>query len=140
MVLITQEESLKLGIPTIDSQHETLIGLVNQLHQTMLRGADKKALDALLSQLVESTRNHFAYEEELMSRYNYPEYEDHKSEHERLMQHLADLVERYTSGELLLSFAVVLELKTWAIVHIENADKPLGTYLKSKDVIEATPG
>ena len=139
MVLIKLEDSLKLDIPEIDSQHETLIGLINGLHKTMLQGADRAALDGLLSQLLEHTRTHFAYEEQLMSQYNYPGYEAHKSEHNRLMQHLEDLVERYTNGELLLSFAVVLELKGWAVVHIEKSDKPLGAFLNNREGTDAAP-
>ena len=139
MELIKLEDNLKLDIPEIDSQHEALISLINLLHETMLQGADKASLDGLLSQLLEHTQTHFAYEEGLMSRYNYPGYEAHKSEHERLMQHLLDLTDRYKNGDLLLSFAVVLELKGWALVHIEKSDKPLGTFLDNQNVIEATP-
>ena len=133
MELIKLEDKLKLDIPEIDSQHETLIGLINLLHETMLQGADRAALDALLSQLLEHTRNHFAYEEQLMSQHNYPGYEAHKSDHNRLMQHLVDLTERYKNGELLLSFAIVLELKGWAVVHIEKSDKQLGTFLNKQN-------
>jgi hemerythrin len=133
MELIKLEDKLKLDIPEIDSQHETLIGLINLLHETMLQGADRAALDALLSQLLEHTRNHFAYEEQLMSQHNYPGYEAHKSDHSRLMQHLVDLTERYKNGELLLSFAIVLELKGWAVVHIEKSDKQLGTFLNKQN-------
>jgi hemerythrin len=133
MELIKLEDKLKLDIPEIDSQHETLIGLINLLHETMLQGADRAALDGLLSQLLEHTRNHFAYEEQLMSQHNYPGYEAHKSDHSRLMQHLVDLTERYKNGELLLSFAIVLELKGWAMVHIEKSDKQLGTFLNKQN-------
>ena len=139
MVLIKLEDSLKLDIPEIDSQHETLIRLINLLHENMLQGADRTALDGLLSQLLEHTQIHFAYEEELMSQYNYPEYEAHKSEHNRLMQHLMDLAGRYTNGELLLSFAVVLELKGWAVVHIEKSDKPLGAFLNNRKGTDTAP-
>jgi len=138
MVLIKPEDNLKLGIPEIDAQHETMTSLVNLIHETMLQGADKATLDGLLSRLLEHTQTHFAYEEELMSRYNYPGYDEHKSEHNRLMQHLTDLAERYSNGELLLSFAVALELKGWALVHIEKLDKPLGTFLNNRKITEAT--
>lgn len=140
MAMIKLEDNLKLGIPEIDSQHETMISLVNQLHETMLQGADKAALDGILAQLLEHTQAHFAYEEELMSRYNYPEYEAHKSEHNRLVQQLVDLMARYKKGDLLLSFAVAIELKGWAVVHIEKLDIPLGAFLNSQQVIETTPG
>ena len=140
MVLIKPEDNLKLGIPEIDSQHETMISLVNLIHETMLEGADKATLDGLLSQLLEHTQIHFAYEEELMSRYNYPGFGIHRSEHNRLIKHLVDLIARYNKGELLLSFAVVLELKSWAVVHIEELDKPLGTFLNDQKLIETIPG
>ena len=140
MGLLRLEDNLKLNIPEIDSQHETLIRLINLLHETMLQGADRAALDELLSQLLEHTRDHFAFIEQLMSQYNYPGYEAHKSEHNRLMQHLIDLAERYKNGELLLSFAVVLELKGWAVVHIEQSDKPLGTFLNNRKEVDAAPG
>jgi len=135
VVLIKLEDDLKLDIPEIDNQHETMTSLVNQIHETMLQGADKAALDGLLSQLLETTQLHFAYEEELMSRYNYPGYEAHKSEHNNLIQQLVKLTTRYNKGELLLSFAVVLELKGWAVVHIEKLDKPLGTFLHNLKVM-----
>jgi len=140
MTLVKLEENLKLDIPEIDSQHKALIGLINQLHQTMLQGADKATLDGLLSQLLEHTRTHFAYEEQLMSQHGYPGYEAHKSEHNRLLQHLEDLAGRYTNGDLLLSFAVMLELKGWAVVHIEKSDKPLGAFLGNRKGADAAPG
>ena len=139
MALLRLEDNLKLNIPEIDSQHETMIRLVNQLHESMLQGTDREVLGGLMSQLIEYTRTHFSYEEQLMSQYSYPEYEAHKSEHNKLMQHLADLAESYHSGELLLSFAVVLELKGWATVHIEEFDMPLGVFLKSWEGAGAAP-
>ena len=139
MELIKLEDNLKLDIPEIDSQHETLIRLINLLHETILQGSDRAAKDELLSQLLEHTRTHFAYEEQLMSQYNYPGYAAHKSEHSRLMQHLVNLAERYENGELLLSFFVVLELKEWATVHIEKSDKPLGAFLNNLKGTDAAP-
>ncbi|HYQ73394.1 MAG TPA: bacteriohemerythrin [Gammaproteobacteria bacterium] len=140
MVLIRLEDNYKLDIPEIDSQHETMISLVNQLHETMLQGAGKAAVDGVLSRLLEHTQTHFAYEEGLMSRYHYPGYEKHKSEHSRLIQKLGDFATRYKNGDLLLSVAVELELKGWAAVHIEKFDKPLGIFLNHHKVNEATPG
>ena len=87
MVLIKPEDSLKLDIPEIYSRHETMASPVSLLHVIMLQGADYAALDGLLSRQMEHTQIRFDYEEELMSRSNYPGYEAHKSEHNWLMQH-----------------------------------------------------
>ena len=140
MDLVRLEDHLKLNVPEIDSQHENLIGLINRLHESMLQGADETTLDGLLSQLLEETRSHCAYEEELMLRYGYPGYEPHKSDHTRLIQRLVDLIELYRNGELLFSFAVVVELKGWASVHIEKSDLLLGAFLIDRQGNGATRG
>lgn len=134
--LIKLEDDLRLNIPEIDSQHEELIELVNGLHLALVGGADKAARDGFLSKLLERTRSHCAYEEELMSLYDYPGHEAHKSEHDRLTQNLVDLVARYQRGELLLSIAVVMELKCWATIHIEKSDLPLGAFLNNQKGVD----
>jgi hemerythrin len=136
MTLIKPEDCAKLDIPEIDAQHETLIGLINQIHASMLEGTGKAALDELLSALLAHTESHFEYEERLMAHYDYPAYEGHKAEHARLIEHLSDLIGRYQSGELLLSFAVVLELKGWACIHIESLDMPLGAFLSDREGVD----
>ncbi|MGB5648476.1 MAG: bacteriohemerythrin [Sedimenticolaceae bacterium] len=136
MELIRLEDSMRLNIPEIDSQHETLIGLINALHQSMLQQADRAALGGLLAQLLAHTQSHFSYEEQLMSQHGYPAYEVHKSEHARLIQHLLDLIGRFQNGDLLMSFAVVIELKGWATIHIEKSDKLLGAFLKDQPGVD----
>jgi hemerythrin len=139
MELIQLEDRLRLNIPEIDAQHQRLIELVNRLHEALLGGAEKEVRDSLLSQLIEGTQNHCAYEEALMLRYGYPEYQAHKSEHDRLKRNLTDLIERYRNGELVLSIAVVMELRCWATIHIEKSDIPLGAYLTDQNVVVAAP-
>ncbi len=140
MELIKLDNNLKLNIPEIDSQHEALIRLVNRLHETMLQGTDRATLGGLLSQLLTDTRIHFSSEERLMSLFGYPGYEAHKAEHDKLMQHLERLAADFQNGELLLSFAIVLDLKGWAMVHIEKLDKPMGAFLKKRNGVETEPG
>ena len=137
MELIQLDDRLRLKIPEIDAQHQRLIDLVNRLHEALLGGADKEVRDSLLSQLMEGTQNHCAYEEELMLRYVYQEFQAHRSEHDRLKRNLTDLIERYRNGELVLSIAVVMELRCWATIHIEKSDMPLGAYLTDQNVVEA---
>ena len=136
MELVQLEDRLLLNIPEIDSQHEELIALVNGLHDALLGGEDKETRDSLLSQLAEGMRSHCDYEEALMQRYGYPEFAAHKSEHDRLMRNLNELIERYHNGELVLSIAVVMEVKCWATIHIEKSDLPMGAFLVGQQDVE----
>ena len=133
MELIQAEDAPSVGVPEIDAQHAALIGLVNRLHQAMIQREDRDTLDAIMAELVAHTRRHFAYEEQLMSQHRYPEYAEHKAHHDELMQHIIHLAEQFRSGDLLLSFAVMVDLKAWATIHIEKSDGPLGIFLSEQD-------
>jgi hemerythrin-like metal-binding protein len=136
MGLIRLEDDQRVNIREIDSQHETLIELINQLHKAMTQGGQQALLDELITALVEHTRTHFLYEEQLMLEHRYPGYARHKQEHDRLIRHIIDLAERYQSGDLLLSFAVMVDLKGWALVHIEKFDIALGGFLQRRQHFE----
>ena len=132
MELIKAEDAPTVGVPEIDAQHAALIGLVNRLHQAMIQREDRETLASIIVELVEHTQQHFAYEEQLMSQHRYPEYAEHKADHDALMQHIMDLAEQFRSGDLLLSFAVMVDLKAWATIHIEKSDGPLGIFLSEQ--------
>jgi hemerythrin len=134
MTLVQLESDAKVNVREIDAQHEHLIALLNQLHDAMMRQEDTDTLGRVLSELIDYTQTHFRYEEQLMSEYDYPRYASHKAAHEKLMQHIVGLAEGFRSGEILLSFAIMVDLKGWAITHIEQCDKPLGAFLNTRKV------
>jgi len=129
MGLIRLDSDLQVKVPAIDAQHETMIDLINQLHKAMTECSERAVLDDLIAALVEETRAHFRYEEQLMEQQRYPGYKRHKDEHDQLLDHIHALAERYRKGDLLLSFAVMVDLKGWALVHIEKFDIALGVFL-----------
>ena len=132
MDLIEANDAPRVGVTEIDSQHAELIGMVNRLNQAMIQRQDRETLETMITALVEHTQQHFAYEEQLMSQHQYPAYEAHKADHDKLMQHISILAQRFRSGDLLLSFAVMVDLKAWATIHIEKSDRPLGIFLNDR--------
>ena len=85
-------------------------------------------------ELVEFTRMHFSTEEQLMEKYDYPEYEEHLSEHRVLLQHMTDLVAVVSRGKYPTFYSDYDVSTDWALVHISEFDKGLGAFLNSKDV------
>ncbi len=135
MGLLRLENDQRVNVLEIDAQHETLIDLINQLHKAMTQCSERGILDGLISALIEHTQTHFLYEEQLMLEQGYPGYPRHKHEHDRLIEHILGLAEQYRKGELLLSFAVMVDLKGWALVHIEKFDLALGAFLNRAQAI-----
>jgi hemerythrin len=135
MGLIRLQDDQKVNVREIDDQHETLIDLINRLHTAMAQRSKREVLDQLMAALVEHTQTHFDYEEQLMLEHRYPGYTRHKHEHDRLIQRILALAEQYRRGDLLLSFAVMVDLKGWALVHIEKFDIALGVFLNRPEPV-----
>ena len=129
MGLIRLDNDLQVQVPAIDAQHEAMIDLINRLHKAMTECSERVVLDQLIGALIAETQAHFDYEEQLMRQQQYPGYQRHKDEHDRLLAHIRGLADRYHQGELLLSFGVMVDLKGWALVHIEKFDVALGMFL-----------
>ena len=134
MTFVTWNDEYMMDVQEIDVQHRKLIALVNVLHEVMKSGKGGEALGRALTELIKFTKIHFATEEAYMGEYGYPNYAVHKEEHEKLLKDLAEFEHGFYQGESLLSFAIALDLKGWAMRHISTLDKELGVFLNSKGV------
>lgn len=134
MVFIVWDEQHSVRVRQIDDEHKGMIALVNELNEAMKLRKGREELTRILAELIAQTQAHFATEERLMIDHAYPGYPTHKAEHERLLQEVSTLEKRFSEGDLLLSFAIILYLKGWALAHISSCDKALGAYLNSKAV------
>lgn len=85
------QDSFNIGIPEIDKQHRRLFAIGDRIYDTATLNDNCDHYDELveaLNELVEYTEYHFGYEEELMQKYNYPEYATHKIEHDFFVKKL----------------------------------------------------
>jgi diguanylate cyclase (GGDEF)-like protein/hemerythrin-like metal-binding protein/PAS domain S-box-containing protein len=118
------------GVKTIDDQHRQIVQMVNDLNRSLEDGRDEEDLKNLFSALLAFTVNHFATEEMLMTRYDYPQLEEHKKQHVNLVYELQEITAEFTQGAEL---RLLQSIKDWLLGHIQHADKPLGAYLTSRD-------
>ena len=132
--LLRLDEVPKIDIREIDTEHEAIVQCVNDLHAGMLDRVTHEVLIGRLEELVARTEEHFSTEEALMREHDYPDYIKHKLEHEKLIAHVVDLERQFRQGDDLLSFAIALDLKNWASIHIDRSDQPLGEFLRARGV------
>lgn len=124
-------DMLRIGVPAIDSDHETMISLVNQLVSTSADAAD---VDVVIDRLITYTQNHFRREEAVMEVCGYPGLEKHRSFHRILTARVGELAERWRadrSSEMLVELREFLWI--WLFDHIIMIDSSLAGYAKGKD-------
>ena len=130
---IEWSSELSVGIEEIDTQHQVLVDLLNQIHEAIQHRHGTEATQGVIEKLGEYTRIHFAVEESLMRILHYPDYERHKSEHDNLIEQLIDLRGRLAAGKA-VSFELAHFLKVWLTRHIMESDKRYAPYFLEQGI------
>ena len=84
-------EGLELGVPVIDDQHRQFFERMEDLVDACAQGLTSGTLNDMKDFLHEYARSHFRIEEELMLRYGYPGYPQHKEMHGEFMEKVQSL-------------------------------------------------
>ena len=132
MALINWNESLTLGFDSIDTQHQKLVAITNELHDSMLAGKSRQALGTLLTELVAYTQSHFNFEEQLFRTHSYPLIAKHTAEHTNLTKQVLDFKARFESGTISLSVELMEFLRNWLAAHISGSDRVFVEHLNGK--------
>ena len=130
--LITWDDSIRFGIDSIDRQHHHLVDLVNKLHRAMRNRAGKTVLAATLAELARYTVEHFQFEEQQMAAAGYPQLENHKRLHEKLVAQVVDFQRQFESGSVTVTLDLMNFLSDWLVNHIKGVDRQYVPLLKGK--------
>jgi hemerythrin-like metal-binding protein len=99
MTLIQWQERFRIGIESVDYEHQELIALLNELHEGLSTGADEPDVVAFLGEVFARISAHFALEEREMKERGYDQFAEHKAEHEALLDQIRDIMDDYEFGD-----------------------------------------
>lgn len=133
--LIDWNDDLSVGIQEIDDQHQFLVELLNKLHRAIHQRQGKAAAEAILVELVDYTKIHFAVEESLMRILGYPAYDDHKQQHDHLISEIHELQEKLASGKKSITFELLHFLRIWLTKHIMEDDQHYSPFFLSRGAV-----
>lgn len=134
MSLIMWNDSFSVGIKELDDHHKKLVALINELHDAMRVGKSKEVLSPILQKLAEYTVFHFASEEKYMTKFNYPGYQAHKTEHDQFVSKVTQFQSDLTSGKVLFSMELMSFLKDWLIKHIQGMDRQYTAFFNENGI------
>ena len=132
--IIRWNNSLSVGIASIDSQHQTLVQLINELYRH-IGDSEKTTVQNTLQRLIDYTDKHFKFEEKLFREHEYPEQDKHIHAHKKLLEQVMSFQERIRKGESDVSVELLEFLKEWLIKHIKNTDMNYSPFLLGKGVV-----
>ena len=122
MALMTWTTAMSVGVPELDSDHRTLIRIINQLAESSEGEEAAKTVRQCLFSLLRYAEFHFAREEKVLTACHYPAMEHHKGEHRAFTAHMQDLAKRLDREEQpaaeVVNEELLTYLKDWLNHHI----------------------
>jgi hemerythrin len=129
MSLIDWRDEFSVGVPDVDHEHRQLIALINELYANMSREDRKYGVEDFLGEIYSQISAHFALEEKIMRQYRYDQYEDHKQDHERLLDELRDMMDEYEENASFSDAVLAEALRSWFTEHFKTRDARLHSHL-----------
>lgn len=129
MVLIEWKDEFLVGVADVDHEHRELIRLINELHEAM--SAENATLTVMdfLGEIYAHVSAHFALEEKIMRERHYDQYQEHKNEHEHLLDELRDIMDDYEENAYFSDEEFANHVGRWFSEHFRTRDARLHKYL-----------
>jgi len=124
MPLVIWNESLQIGIPSIDSQHKQLIDQLNSLVDAMHANKGKDEIQKIINFLDFYVARHFSHEEGCMHQYRCPLAATNSEAHSTFIQSLMEIKQEFTQkgSSIQLAIRVNEQLLDWFVNHIKKID------------------
>lgn len=122
-------EDLHVKIPVMDEKHDEFLALLRNI-----RSCEKEKFLPLFKEMIEHTKEHFSFEEELMDRYEFYAKQEHFDEHKTLLGEMEYFYEKAQKlpmfGKSYINDYAYDKFKR----HIINIDSQLAMFFKDKDI------
>ena len=125
MALLQWKSDYSLGIPSVDHEHQELIGMINSVYEHMAEGSDQAAIEGCLEDIYAGIASHFALEERHMREAGYKEFQAHKDEHEDLLDQLMEIVDDFIDDPDSGRISLEKSLANWFGQHFATFDARL---------------
>lgn len=116
--------SMSVGVPLIDSDHQALVGLINRLHETLGDGGCEAAevFDSLIAYL----EIHLAREERVMEACKFPGLREQRDDHAGFINTVYEARDRYDQvADPAILAELLVYLKSWFRNHVLSKDVAL---------------
>jgi len=117
------KKEYNIGVSIIDSQHQEMFAVMNELDDAISSKKSKMELDGILSSLIDWTKNHFDFEERIFNKLGFTEAKEHERHHKAFKQRLEDLRKKIEQEHEHLQKHLADYLEDWLTNHVYKQDR-----------------
>jgi len=131
--LFEWDESFLIGIEELDHEHKVLMDDIKTLHEELTRHDQKSEIEKCLGDIYARMQAHFALEEHVMKEHEYEFFDEHKREHDELLDSFTEYMLQFLNdADVSTSITVEGPLKHWVLNHIITSDKKMSLMVREK--------
>lgn len=134
--MFTWVSAYSVGVEEIDNQHKKILDFLNQLVNLSSAEASPEVIKKVLLEFERYTHSHFATENRLMAKYQYPVLREHSKEHEEMALKIKEIINNYNCTEIDITTDILVYMKKWITKHLTSIDQNLYNYLKIINAVE----
>lgn len=131
MKLIKWRNSYNTEIESMDSQHKSIIELINKIYNVIRNEESVTSVDEILEEMVQYAEKHLQDEEGFLKTNQFPDLEHHITLHRHYRDNLNELLEKSKKGDAKAMIDTYSFLRQWWTQHIMTEDKKYGEFIKS---------
>ena len=129
MSLLEWKPEYSVGVASVDHEHQELIALINALHDSLGRPGSETDVTGFLGEIYTRIAAHFALEEQVMRERGYDEFEEHKADHEQLLDDIREIMDDYELRGAFDDETLAARLGEWFGTHFSTRDARLHKHL-----------
>lgn len=137
MPMLTRTDLHLVGDEKIDQDHMVWVDIFSRLEAEVIKPSGIEGHDLqleILKEILEFSRSHFAYEEEVMAKFAYPDAARHRRMHKDFDQRVYDYYRQVLDGETVLNSEILKMLSTWFKSHTGREDKLAFEYIRQQEM------
>jgi len=142
MTFFEWEDRFSVGVAEMDDQHQRLISLINELHESAQPDRERNprtaaarelvTIASVLDKMIAYAYHHLEDEEAYMVELGYPGYDKHKRDHKEFTDRIRSFKSDFDEGRAVVSAEIMQFLQDWWRSHILDADKEYGPFFNEK--------
>ncbi len=126
MLKIEWKEEFDTGNPAVDHEHRQMVERLNEFFEMVENEGAGDPARRLLGEIHAWISAHFALEEQIMRDRRYDEYDDHKEDHERLLDEIRGIMDDVEAGSFGgLDADLQSKIHDWFVEHFKEKDSRL---------------
>jgi len=136
--LFKWDDSFLIGIEELDHEHKVLIDDINKLHEELARHVEESEVEKCLGDICARMQAHFALEEHVMKEHGYKFFDEHKREHDELLDGYTECMAQFLNDRGVSPGNPIEDnLKHWVIKHIVTSDKKMSLMIQEEKSYKA---